>query len=528
MSKPTKKELQAQIEAAKRLLQAKAAQDSLIEFTKYTMPDPNNPGQSLYTVKPAHIMIAQALEQVAQGKLLRLLISMPPQHGKSELTSRRFPAWFVGKMPFKNVMFGTYNQPFADEFGDDVRNIILSPEFSHVFPHCTLRPGSKAKDHMVTTQNGKMSFLGRGGSGTGRPADLFIIDDPIKDAKEADSITIRDDVWEWFTKVAYTRCHTLTPIVIIMTRWSEDDLIGRLTDPKNPHYSAEEAAKWTYLNIPVIFESEELAKALGGKVGEPLWPERFSKEHLESARRMNPYGFEALYMGRPTPPEGAFFKQSHIHGYGSLSELPKNLTYYGSCDLAVSPERNADKSCIGNWGVDENGELWLLPDLYWERKAADESTDQLLKYGEDYKWITLFAEKGVIDRAIRPFMNRLMMEQRNFFHVETFPASGSKAHRCQAIRGMMARGEVHFPVFAPWWPAAKEQMLKFTGSGNDPEDDFCDMLGLMGMAMDLHIKARPTVERKGNVLKVGTMAWIKQQSRYEEQQRQRIASLRGF
>jgi hypothetical protein len=524
---PDSTELLAQIEAASRLLAAKKAQDSLLDFTQFTMPDPNNPGGSLYQVKPVHTMIAEALEDVAAGKVMRLLISVPPQHGKSELTSRRFPAWFMGKWPFKNLMLGTYNQDFANEFGDDVRSIIQSAHFNQVFPQCQLRPGSKAKDHMVTTRGGKMSFLGRGGSGTGRPADIFMIDDPIKDSKEAESLTIRNDVWQWFTKVAYTRCHTMTPIVIIMTRWSEDDIIGRLTDPKNPYYNEDEAKKWTYLNIPAIFESEELAKALGGAVGEPLWPERFSKEHLESARRLNPYGFEALYMGRPTPPEGAFFKQSHITGYNSIRELPKNLTHYGTCDLAVSPERNADKSCVGNWGVDEHGELWLLPDIYWERKAADESADQIVRYATDYKWLTLFGERGVIDRAIRPFINRLMQEDRKFFHIETFPTSGSKAHRCQSIRGMMARGEVHFPVFAPWWAAAKEQMLKFTGTGSDTEDDFCDMLGIMGQAMDMHIKARK-VERKGNVVKVGTMAWIKQQSRIEEQERKRFASVKGF
>lgn len=518
--------LQEQLLAAQKMLAAKSAQTDLIEFTQFTMPDPNNEGGSIYKVKPFHRMIAEALESVAAGKTMRLLLSVPPQHGKSEQTSRRFPAWFWGLYPYRNIMLGTYNQDFANEFGDDIRNIIQSKEYHQVFPNTKLRSGSKAKDHMVTTYNGKMSMLGRGGSGTGRPADLFLIDDPIKDAKEAESVTIRNDVWEWFTKVAYTRCHSLTPIVIILTRWHEDDIIGRLTDPNNKNYDATEAAKWTYLNIPAIYESEELAKALGGKVGEPLWPERFSLDHLQSARTLNPMGFEALYMGRPTPPEGAFFKVEHLVGYNSMAELPKNLRMYGSCDLAVSPERHADKSCVGNWGVDDSGDLWLLPEIYWERKASDESLDTILKFSKTYKWLTLFGEKGVIDRAIRPLLNRRMRDMKHYFNVDTFPTSGSKAHRCQSIRGLMAMGRVHFPFFAPWWANAKHQILKFTGSGKDAEDDLCDMLGIMGQAMDLQIRADVEIPKE-KVVKIGTIAWIKQASRQEELARKQVG-FKGF
>jgi hypothetical protein len=233
-----KQQIAAKIEAAKRLMAARQARESFIDFMQFMMPDPNNPGQSLYKVKPHHVMLAEALEEVESGKCMRLLISMPPQHGKSQQSSRGFPSWVWGRSPHKNIMLGTYNQDFANEFGDDIRNIVSSPQYRQVFAKFSLRKGSKAKDHMVTLEGGKFSALGRGGSGTGRPADLFIIDDPIKDAKEAESLTIRNDVWEWFTKVAYTRCHTLTPIVIILTRWNEDDIIGRLTDPTSPQSSS--------------------------------------------------------------------------------------------------------------------------------------------------------------------------------------------------------------------------------------------------------------------------------------------------
>lgn len=522
-----------EIHAMHRLIATQKARDGLLAFTQLMMPDPEdqeNPEASLYRPAVVHRVIAEAIERVESGKILRLLLSVPPQHGKSTLASRAGPAWIIGRKPHRNIMLGTYNQDFANEFGDDVRAIMQQPEFAQVFPHANLRAGSKAKDHMVTSLKGKLSFLGRGGSGTGRPADFFFIDDPIKDAKEAESVTIRNDVWQWFTRVVYTRCHTLSAIVVIQTRWSEDDLIGRLIDPQNPHYNAEEAKKWTYINIPAMFDDprdDDLAKALGKKRGDVLWPERFSREHLESAKALNPYAFSALYMGRPTPPEGAFFKVDMLHGYRSINELPHDMTMYGSCDLAVSPERDADKSCVGTWGIDHEGTLWLLPDLYWERKSADQSVEEIITRAKSARWLTLAGEKGVIERAVGPFLRKRMEERGYYFHVESFSRTRNKADHAVSIRGRMAMGKVKFPLFASWWPAARDQLLKFSGvAGN--EDDFVDMLANMGEFVDRQIPGSVVVERKENVVKVGTFAWIKKMDKHKRERELRVANRRGF
>jgi predicted phage terminase large subunit-like protein len=515
--------------AAKKRLAAMDARDKLLCYAQYMSPDPNHPNdptKSLYSVKPHHKMMAEALESVERGECLRLAISIPPQHGKSQLISRLFPSWFMGRHSHKNLMLGTYNQDFANEFGDDVRNFIESPLFSDIFPSSRLRKGSRAKDHMVTERGGKLSFLGRGGSGTGRPADGLIVDDPIKDAKEAESLTIRNDVWNWFTQVANTRCHALSFQIIVQTRWHEDDLIGRLTDPTNPHYDETVAKQWTYINIPAIMDDENVAKALGKKVGDPLWEERFPLTLLDTARRLNPIAFSALYMGKPTPPEGSFYKIDMLLGY-QRHELPTNLRYYGTFDLAVSPDKDSDSSVIGNWGLDDEDTLWLLPDLYWEKKTADESVEQMIDFAKQYGWFSSYGEKGQIDRMIRPFLDKRMRERGVFFNIDSFPTTGNKGARSIAMRGRMAQGKVRFPKFAPWWARAQEQILKFTGSGNDKSDDFCDMMALMGQALSLQISADKP-QQKIDVVKVGTLRWIKRQSNLEAKQNQQQVYARGM
>lgn len=522
------------------------ARASHLEFCQFTMPDPEHyqsPHHSKYSVAPHNRLMSEAIEKVFSGQCLRLALSIPPQHSKSETLTRRGTAFHVGKFPWKNLIIGTYNQDFANEFGDDLRSILESREFGMVFPRVRLRTGSKAKDHMVTEDGGKISFMGRKGSGTGRPADGFLIDDPIKNAMEAESKTTRDEVWDFYTRVANTRCHALSWQIIIQTRWSEDDLIGRLTDPKNPYYNAEVAAQWTVINIPAILDDEVIAKALGKKVGEALWPERFPLSLLETARRMDPYGFSALYMGKPTPPEGAFYKQHHLQTYDSFSQLPKRFRSYMTADLAVSPEKNADKSAAGIWLLDEDDCLWLHPELYWDRKSSDESVEKLIELGSRFKVSDCWMEKGQMDKAIGPFFEKRHMElvrlgkakspegvqyKPQYFNLQRLPVAGSKGLRSVSIRGRMAQGKVKFPSFAPWWSSAKEQMLKFTGSGDDKEDDFCDMIALIGQALDDQVPVSREAANAPDYKFRPTVAWLRRDHVSSLRAQKARANLRGF
>lgn len=526
LAKRPTEEIEAMIRAAKRMLAAQNSRTNLIDFTRFMTPDPDHYGDvdySKYSVQPHHKLIADAVTDVYEGRTMNLALSLPPQSGKSTLVTRMGLAWHIGRFPWKHIIAGTYNSTFAEEFGDDVRSLLTRPDYAEIFPTLKLRTGSKAKDHMVTEDGGKVSFIGRGGSGTGRPADGMLIDDPLKDAAEAESLTIRNTAWNWFTRVMSTRCHIHSWKIVVQTRWHEDDIIGRLTDPKNPHYNAKIASQWTYINIPALMDNEDIAKALGKQVGDALWPDRFPIELLENMRAMDPYGFSALYQGRPTPPEGAFYKQHMLLGYDSPKDLPKDLRYYLTGDLAVSPEQKADKSCVQIWGVDTRGHLWLIPDLYWDRKSSDESVDRIIAFLKSYNVFEGYFEKGQLDRAIGPFMDKRMREEKCWVPLTKMPVVGDKGRRSLSMRGLMTQGLVHFPTFVPWWAAAKEQMLKFTGSGNDKEDDFCDAMALIGQALGNQIVADKATTKPSNVIRVGTFGWVKQQSE-AQRKRQKIAN----
>lgn len=509
---------------------ARPARTDLIKLAQYLMPDPDdryNAEASRYKVAKHHRLIAEAFERVMEGKCLRLAVSIAPQHGKSELAKTLLAA-HIGRFPWKHLLCGMYNQTYADEYGEDLRARLQTDEYRRVYPRARLRTGSKAKDHMVTTDGGKVTFIGRQSGGTGRPADGLLIDDPLKDAKEAASRTTRDDCWQWYTQVANARCHVLTWQTIIMTRWSDDDLIARLTDPKNPHYRKEVADQWTVVNVPAIIDTPEMARALGVAVGDALWPERFPLSTLETARAMNEVAFSALYMGRPTPPEGSFYKQADIREYHDPRMFPKRCRAYMTGDLAVSTDKGADRSCVGMWGLDADDTLWLHPDLFWDRKSSDESVDAVIEKGKRYDVMEAWFEKGVLDRAIGPFLEKRMQEQGAYFSLSKLPVSGDKGMRSQSIRGRMRQGKVMFPAFAPWWAAAKEEMLKFTGSGDDKADDFCDMVALIGQALGETIAASRGPSNVVKFPKVGTLGWTKAAANEERRRAKRRAALRGM
>ena len=272
------------------------------------------------------------------------------------------------------------------------------------------------------------------------------------------------------------------------------------------------AKQWTYINIPEIMDDENVAKILGKKVGDVLWPQRRSLAMLETARRMDPVGFSALYMGRPTPPDGSFYQAKHFHGY-ERSKTPKQLRFYMTGDLATSTRSSADKTAIGVWGIDSEPEpnLWLMPTIIWKRSSTDTTIDELLTLAKQHDIFTAYFEKGQLDNAIGPFLERAMREAKQYFGLERFPTAGDKGARSLSFRALCAQGRVKFPTFAPWWPAAKEEMLKFTGSGNDRSDDFCDMCGLIGQATNILLRGAGPPKVDSNVLgpKPGTFAWTK-------------------
>jgi predicted phage terminase large subunit-like protein len=522
-------QLEAYMRVARRQDFAKRARDDLLAFRQYTRPDVNSddPLASTYTVKAHHRMLGEFLMDAERGKRMRGILTLPPQMGKSDLATRAFVAWFVARNPAKHVIVQAYNQDFAETFGEDVRTLINCDEFKQIFPAFALQRGSKARDAMTTIAGGKLSFIGRDGSATGKPADLFIVDDPFKNSADVKSFANREQVWNFFTRVVGSRAKMGTVVLIVSTRWHEDDLIARIIDPKNPFYNAKVAATYQYINIPEIVDDQGLADALGLPLGGALWPERRNLEMLEIQRLMDPEGFSALHMGRPTPPEGRFFKQHMLRGY-ELHELPKNLRYYLTGDLALSEERGANHTCIGPWGLDEEDCLWLLPNIFWERVKADESVDQILQFATDYAIFCSFWEKGQIAKAVGPFLQKTARERGIALTMESLAVAGDKGARALSIRGRMMQGKVRFPVFAPWWPRAKDEILSFTGSGDDASDDFVDMCSLIGQALGMQVRA--TGEQKSSVVapRSGSLAWVRWASERQKAEQQRRQHVNGW
>jgi hypothetical protein len=161
----------------------------MLKFMRFIRPDPqdiDDPDFSRYEITPLARVLTQIMQKVYKGEMKRVAISVGPQFGKSQVVSRAFPAWLAGKNPYANLILGTFNQPKADEEGDHVRSIMNTGPYRQVFPHSELRKGGAAKNLLITAKGGRMAFVGRGGSGTGRPADFFIVDDPLKDELELD------------------------------------------------------------------------------------------------------------------------------------------------------------------------------------------------------------------------------------------------------------------------------------------------------------------------------------------------------
>lgn len=513
-----------QAKAARRLLAAKKARTSLIEFGRLMMPAPEDPDDvrlSRYQVTRVHQVMAAALEAVERGEIPRLIITIPPRHGKSQLSSKFFPAWFMGRDPYRQMIVASYSAQMAEDFGRAVRGYMQTPAFQQVFPECELKKGGASADRIETEDGGIGVFAGVCGPLTGRGADVLLIDDPVKDREEANSPTMRNKVWDWFLDVAMTRLMGgMGRAVIIMTRWHEDDIVGRLTDPNNPHYNEEEAKLWRIISFPALAEEGDI---LGRPLDEPLWPERVTKEFLVSQRRMNPRGFAALYQGRPAPEDGDFFRKEWFRTY-QPHELPRNLRYYVASDHAVSTADDRDPSIIIPVGVDEDGTIWVLPDVWWRREKTDVVVEAMIDTMERHHPLAWWAERGHISKAIGPFLRKQMEERGVFCNIEEVVPVKDKQTRAQSIQGRLAMGKVRFPAFAPWWGAARSQMLSFPAGKHD---DFVDALAYIGLGLGRIVNASPTRERKKEP-PVGTLEWVKARATAEGRAKQLWKAAAGF
>lgn len=491
----------------KAILQSR---DGLIPFARYIRPDmtdPDNVDKSSYIVAPHIQLIADELEALERGDFHNLIISLPPRHGKSELASNTFIPWFLGRNPYWSAIMATYNSHFAGDFGRRIKQIIEDPRYQQVFPEVSLDPKSKSANRMNTTKGGQITLVGRGGTLTGRGGHLLAVDDPIKDRKEADSQTIRDMLWQWWTQVLSSRAMVDdVRRLLIQTRWHEDDLIGRITDPHNPYYSASEASRWRVVNLPALAMEDD---PLGRKENEPLWPHRFSTTYLVNMREQDSRGFSALYQGEPAPESGLFFSPQDIVEYQKMDEIPATLRMFGASDHAISTEQWADDTVAGPFGVDEHGDVWIMPEVRMEKLDAQTQVLTILNMIKKRKPMFWFAERGHITKSIGPFLKKKMHEDKVWCSILELTPVADKQSRAQSIKGYMSAGRVHFPAFAPWYQKARRQILSFPAGS---KDDFVDFLSMIGLGLQMQAAPRlglPTSKEYAP----GTFGHLKKQTR---------------
>ncbi len=324
----------------------------------------------------------------------------------------------------------------------------------------------------------------------------LICDDVISGIEEANSPSERQKLWDWFTTDAMSRLMPGGRVIVIHQRWHNSDLIGRLVDKDCPDYDPKIAKLWTHIKLPAVIENPKLAEALGiplevqtdpdivDQFGDqpiaPLWGSRYGLKFLSEIRRPNPKRFEALYRGTPRLDDGEFFKAAFFKPY-KANELPTNLRKYMAGDFAVSTKQRADKTCIVPAGVDEDGTIWILPDVVWRRMSTDATVDAIIALIKRHKPLFFWAEKGHISQSFGPFLKKQMRAEKAFCSIIEKTPSKDKLTRAQAFQAMCSMEQVRFPTFAPWWKEAEAELLRFDGQGGG-HDDFC-LAGSSGVLM---------------------------------------------
>lgn len=342
-------------------------------------------------------------------------------------------------------------------------------------------------------------------------SNCLIIDDLYKDHEEARSQAIRDQAWNWFTKVAMTRRMGKRLVIITMTRWHSDDIIGRITDPENPCYNEIEAKKWKIIRLPAVAEDDD---PLGREPGQPLWPERYDMDFLLSQQRLDPLGFAALYQQRPTVADGILFRRETIQYY-RRDQLPEELRVYAASDHAVGTGQRNDPSCFITVGVDRQSNIYVL-DCWWERKPTDVAVEAMLDIARVRKPLLWWAERGHISKSIGPFLHKRMQETNTWVNIREVTPVADKQTRAQAIAARVAMGRVYFPKEAFWTEKAVNEMLAFP---NGLHDDFVDCLAYVGLGLQSQVPAAAARAQKEGPPAFRTLAWVKYTEKWENKQR---------
>ncbi len=325
-----------------------------------------------------HMKYYRVLHRFAKGDIRKLIVTIPPQHGKSQGATRILPAFLFGMNPDVKVAIASYSDGFARKFNRDIQRIIDSPVYRELFPTTRIK-GKGSGDSTGYVRNsggfeivgreGSLMAVGRSGALTGNAVDVMIMDDLYRDAMEGNSPIIRDSVWEWYLSVVKTRLHNDSRELIVFTRWHEDDLIGRIEEKdrvrelKDFGEVVPEFQGWWKLNFEAIKEGDP-TPIDGRKAGAALWPERHSAELLEEKRRLDVHRFNCMYQGRPDAREGLLFGD-RFQTYEALPPTVKKANYTDTADLG------GDMLCSVCYETGTDGKIYITDVLYTDRPMEE-------------------------------------------------------------------------------------------------------------------------------------------------------------
>jgi predicted phage terminase large subunit-like protein len=453
-----------------------------------------------------HIVMMQAIERCVRGDYGRLMIFAPPGSAKSSYVSVVAPIWAMGAFPGKRVLMTSYASTPIIRHSKRARQIAASDEYQGLWDNTvSLVDGSKAADEFELTNGSSLFACGLLGGITSVRADLGIIDDPVAGREEAESETFRLKTLAAYEDDFLTRLKPRASVILIQTRWHQDDLAGSILpedyDGRSGPVLCRDGQVWEILNIQA--KCERADDPIGREVGDLLWPEWFSAKHWAIYEK-NPRTWASLYQQRPAPAEGIYFKRADFKRYDTL---PNNLRFYECSDFAVTdPNKSAAAKKVrashtvdftehGVFGIDHNLNIYIAA---WWRKQADThvTIDAGLDLAAVHKPALWFGEAGVIENAIGPSLRQRMRKRKIFVARQLLPSIHDKIARASGFMGRVSAGTVYLPKGEQWAEDLIDQLCNFPAGRFDDGVDVC---GLMGRGLDFIAGGKgpkPAVQKK--------------------------------
>jgi predicted phage terminase large subunit-like protein len=448
--------------------QVERVKTDLIEFCKYMQSD--------YIVGRHHRILADLLMDIAFGREDRICVNIPPRHGKTQLDSIYFPAWFLGHFPDKKVMMVSHTTDLAVDFGRKVRNLIASDRYKAIFPSTALSADSKSAGRWNTNHGGEYFACGIGSSIAGRGADLLLIDDPHSEQDVLNgNFEVFERAYQWFTFGARTRLMPGGRVAIIQTRWHMDDLSGRVQrdmvqNPETDQYHVVEFP--AILTLPV---KDDEGNETGEEVEKPLWPEFFDLKALKRIKAGMPvFQWNSQYQQNPTAEEGAIIKREWWNSWGE--EKAPNCEYViMSLDAAAERHNRADYTSISTWGVffNENTDAYniILLNAVKDRYEFPELKKKSMQQYEEWEPDSFIVEKKSAGTALYQELRRIGIPVREYTPSRgTTNNPNTKHARLNSVADIVASGLCWVPQ-TRWAEDLVEEIAAFPYGSNDDQVD---------------------------------------------------------